>query len=113
MSNVFAIDALFVIPGCSYEALFEVGLCLACLCSLAGLKFSLHFIQLIADSAHKELLSLKSMHGTTRCEDLFAKLVSAMNKLERKFEKLCGLTTDGAPAMDGLRKRSTADVKNN
>nr|KAF6500824.1 hypothetical protein HJG59_007864 [Molossus molossus] len=49
----------------------------------------------------EELLSLEAMHGTTRGEDLFKKLVSSMKILELAFEKFSGLTTDGAPAMVG------------
>ncbi|XP_045118463.1 general transcription factor II-I repeat domain-containing protein 2B-like [Portunus trituberculatus] len=52
----------------------------------------------------EELLSLEAMHGTTTGEDLFESLVSSMNKLELTFEKLSGLTTDGAPAMVGSQK---------
>lgn len=59
----------------------------------------------------EELLSLEAMHGTTRGEDLFARLVSSMKKLELSFEKLSGLTTDGAPSMVGSQKGLIAFVK--
>lgn len=59
----------------------------------------------------EELLSLQAMHGTTRGEDLFEKLVIALNKFDLSFEKLSGLTTDGAPAMVGSHKGLTALVK--
>lgn len=59
----------------------------------------------------EELLSLEAMHGTTTGEDLFESLVSSMNKLELTFEKLSGLTTDGAPAMVGSQKGLIAFVK--
>ncbi|KAK0148944.1 General transcription factor II-I repeat domain-containing protein 2 [Merluccius polli] len=59
----------------------------------------------------EDLLSLEAMHGTTRGEDLFEKLVSALQKFELSFEKLSGLTTDGAPAMVGSQKGLTALVK--
>ncbi|KAM4043803.1 general transcription factor II-I repeat domain-containing protein 2-like [Anomaloglossus baeobatrachus] len=59
----------------------------------------------------EELLSLEAMHGSTRGEDLFEKLVLAMKKLELSFEKLSGLTTDGAPAMVGSQKGLIAFVK--
>jgi hypothetical protein len=58
-----------------------------------------------------ELLSLEAMHGTTRGEDLFERLVLSMKKLELTFEKLSGLTTDGAPAMVGSQKGLIAFVK--
>jgi hypothetical protein len=51
------------------------------------------------------------MHGTTRGEDLFERLVLSMKKLEVTFEKLSGLTRDGAPAMDGSQKGVIAFVK--
>ena len=51
------------------------------------------------------------MHGTTRSEDLFQRLVLSMKKLELTFEKLSGLTTDGAPAMVGSQKGLVAFVK--
>jgi len=59
----------------------------------------------------EDLLSLESMHGTTRGDDLLEKLLLAMRKLNLPFEKLSGLTADGPPAMGGLRKRLTALVK--
>lgn len=59
----------------------------------------------------EELLSLEAMHGTTRGEDLFERLVLSMKKLELTFEKLSGLTTDGAPAMVGSQKGLVAFVK--
>ena len=52
------------------------------------------------------------MHGTTTGEDLFKILVSSIEKLELTFEKLSGLTTDGAPAIIGLQKELVAFVKN-
>ncbi|XP_069840988.1 general transcription factor II-I repeat domain-containing protein 2B-like [Dendropsophus ebraccatus] len=59
----------------------------------------------------EELLSLEAMHGTTRGEDLFKRLVSALKKFDLSFEKLSGLTTDGAPSMIGSQKGLTAFVK--
>ena len=57
------------------------------------------------------LLSLESMHGTTRGEDLFEKLLLAMRKFNLPFEKLGGIATDGAPAMVGSQKGLTALLK--
>ena len=48
------------------------------------------------------------MHGTIRGEDLFEKLLLAMEKSNLPFEKLGGIATDGAPAMVGSQKRLTA-----
>ncbi|MBN3322622.1 GTD2A protein, partial [Atractosteus spatula] len=59
----------------------------------------------------EELLSLEVMHGTTRGEDLFERLVLSMKKLQLTFEKLSGLTTDGATAMVGSQKGLIAFVK--
>ena len=60
---------------------------------------------------HEDLLSLESMHGTTRSEDLFEKLLLAMGKFNLPFEKLGGIATDGAPAMVGSQKGLTALLK--
>ena len=51
------------------------------------------------------------MHGTTKCEDLFERLVLSMKKLDLTFEKLRGFTTDGAPAMVGSQKGLITFVK--
>ena len=59
----------------------------------------------------EELLSLEAMHGTTTGEDLFQRLVSSMEKIQLTFEKLSGLTTDGAPAMVGSKMGLVAFVK--
>ncbi|XP_016061495.1 PREDICTED: general transcription factor II-I repeat domain-containing protein 2B-like isoform X1 [Miniopterus natalensis] len=59
----------------------------------------------------EELLSLEALHGATRGEDLFERLVLSMKKLELTFGKLSGLTTDGAPAMVGSQKGLIAFVK--
>ena len=59
----------------------------------------------------EDLLSLESMHGTTRCEDLFDKPLLAMRKFNLPFEKLGGIATDGAPAMVGSQKGLTALLK--
>ncbi|XP_074045122.1 LYR motif-containing protein 9 isoform X1 [Macrotis lagotis] len=59
----------------------------------------------------EELLSLEAMHSNTGGEDLFERLVLSMKKLELTFEKLSGLTTDGAPAMVDSQKGLIAFVK--
>lgn len=55
-------------------------------------------------ATREELLSLEAMHGTTTGKDLFESHVLSMNKFELTFEKLSGLTTDGAPVMVGSQK---------
>lgn len=42
----------------------------------------------------EDLLSLQSMHGTTKGEDLFGHVMLAMNQFELSFQKLSGLATD-------------------
>lgn len=71
------------------------------------------FIRGITDEfdTREELLSLEAMHDTTTGEDLFERLVVSVKKLELTFEKLSGITTDGAPAMVGSQKGLVAFVK--
>ena len=57
------------------------------------------------------LLSLESMHETTRGEDLHQKLLQALGKFDLPLGKLCGVATDGAPAMVGKHKRGGISVK--
>ena len=52
----------------------------------------------------ENLLSLESMHETTRGEDLLQKLLQALGKFDLPLHKLCGVATDGAPAMVGKHK---------
>ena len=52
----------------------------------------------------ENLLSLQSMHETTRGEDLFQKLLQALNKFNLPLDKLCGVATDGTPTMVGKHK---------
>ena len=59
----------------------------------------------------EDLLSLESMHGTTRGEDLFEKLLLAIRKFNLPFEKLGGIATDDAPAIVGSQKGLTALLK--
>ena len=44
------------------------------------------------------------MHETTRGEDLLQKLLQALGKFDLPLDKLCGVATDGAPAMVGKHK---------
>ena len=52
----------------------------------------------------KEFLNLVSLHSTTKAEDIFSGLKSAIEKSQINWEKLVSITTDGAPAMVGEKK---------
>jgi len=57
------------------------------------------------------LLSLESVHETTRGEDLFQKLLQALCKFNLPLDKLCGVATDGAPAMVGKHEGMVSLLK--
>lgn len=61
--------------------------------------------------ATEDLLSLQARHGTTKGEDLFGQVMSAMNQFELSFEKFGGLATDGATAMVGGQKGLTGLIR--
>ncbi|KAK7896643.1 hypothetical protein WMY93_021968 [Mugilogobius chulae] len=52
----------------------------------------------------EELLNMMSLKGTTTGKDIFEAVSEAIEKIGLKWDKLCGVTTDGAPAMRGERK---------
>ena len=52
----------------------------------------------------EELLDLRSLKGTTTGKDMFEAVSDAIDQAGLKWDKLCGITTDGAPAMTGERK---------
>ncbi|XP_069777943.1 general transcription factor II-I repeat domain-containing protein 2A-like [Narcine bancroftii] len=54
-------------------------------------------------SVTEELLGLKSMHGTTTGKEIFEEVSKCLNEMMLPWDKLVGLTTDGAPAMHGQK----------
>ncbi|KAK0141946.1 General transcription factor II-I repeat domain-containing protein 2 [Merluccius polli] len=52
----------------------------------------------------EDLLDLSSLKTTTMGKDMFEAVSDAIDKMGLKWDKLCGVTTDGAPAMTGERK---------
>lgn len=59
----------------------------------------------------EEMLSLQSMKDTTTGEDIFQELKKSMARLNVKFDKLHGISTDGAPAMVGNKLDLIAKIK--
>ncbi|CAI9727253.1 Hypothetical predicted protein [Octopus vulgaris] len=52
------------------------------------------------------------MHGTTRDEDLFQMVSSALKDFDLPYEKMSGLAIDGTPSMVGCEKGFIALIKN-
>lgn len=53
---------------------------------------------------------MMSLKGTTTGRDIFEAVSEAVEKMGLKWDKLCGVTTDGAPAMTGERKESGSEA---
>lgn len=51
------------------------------------------------------------MHGTTTGHDLYEEVSRCVNEMELPWEKLVGLTTDGAPAICGHRSGLAAKIQ--
>ena len=56
----------------------------------------------------EELLDLCPMKGTTTGQDIFNEVKHVMMKFNLSLDKVCGITTDGAPAMIGKHKGFTS-----
>ena len=60
----------------------------------------------------EELVEILPMRGTTKADDIFTKLVDALDKLGVDWTKLVSLATDGAPQMVGRRAGVASLLKN-
>ena len=65
------------------------------------------FLQEVNDNFYitEELLDLRSLKCTTTSKNIFENVSDAIDKMGLKWDKQCGITTDGAPAKAGQKKR--------
>ena len=61
----------------------------------------------------EELLGLKSMHGTTTGKEIFEEVSKCVTEMKLPWDKLVGLTRDGAPAMCGQKSRLVSRIREN
>lgn len=59
----------------------------------------------------EELAALVALKSTTRGADIFEAVTKTMSDLGLNFDKLCGVTTDGAPSMTGKNVGCAALLK--
>ncbi|XP_039596636.1 general transcription factor II-I repeat domain-containing protein 2-like [Polypterus senegalus] len=59
----------------------------------------------------EETLGLKSMHGTTTEKEIFEEVSKCVTQMRLPWDKLVGLTTDGAPAMCGQKSGLVAGIR--
>ena len=59
----------------------------------------------------EELLVLQSMKGTSNGEDIFVEVKKAFTTYNLDWSKLCGVSTDGAPAMIALHSGLVDRIK--
>ena len=62
-------------------------------------------------SVTEEFLALRPMHDTTTGHDLYEEVSRCVNEMGLPWEKLVGLTTDGAPAMCGHKSGLVARIR--
>ena len=60
----------------------------------------------------EEFLDLVSFHSTTKAEDIFSGLESAIKKAKLNWEMIVSVTTDGAPVMVGEKNGLKALIQN-
>ena len=61
----------------------------------------------------EELLGLKSMHGTTTGKEIFEEVSKCVTEMRLPWDKLVGLTTDGAPAICGQKSGLVGRIQEN
>ncbi|XP_060914195.1 general transcription factor II-I repeat domain-containing protein 2-like [Labrus mixtus] len=59
----------------------------------------------------EELMSLCAMHGRSTAKDIFQQLSDAIERAGLPWNRLVGITTDGAPSMTGKKKRTRHSIQ--